>query len=142
MRGTTYELCTSKASCRQVQERGMAAVVLHPSQFGKVSWTGHCPGRRPWRACDPSMLYLHVICYSGKEQKEYWMKHYDLWHLQADELTPVGNATQHKYLPCADQVAWRGGPPATRTGDDILYSKTVFDDSDDDDVKNLPRPAR
>lgn len=141
LRGKHYELCTDKPSCRALQERNVAAVVLHPSQFGKVSWTGHCPGRRPWHACDPSMLYLHVICYSGKEHKMYWMKHYDLWHLGDDDVTPVGNATVHKYLPCADQVAWREGGAVTRSGEDVLYPKTIFDDSDDDDVKDLPRPT-
>ncbi len=136
-----YKHCNNKRTCRQLQRAGIAALALHPSQFGKVSWTGHCPGRRPWHVCAPSMLYLHVICYSGQEHKTYWMKHYNLWHLKEDDFTPVGNATKHAYLPCADDVAWREPPPGARADADLVYPKTVFDDQDDEDVKNLPRPA-
>lgn len=42
---------------------------LCTAQYNKSSWTGHCPGRRPWPACAPYTLFMHIICHSGLRNK-------------------------------------------------------------------------
>lgn len=131
-----YQHCSSRDECQKVKDSGKSAVVLHQSQFGKSSWTGHCPGRRPWPVCAPYTLYMHIICYTGSRAKIQWMKYYELWHLDSDNFTPLPQP--HSFLPCKNPLAWQEGQapdPAAK-----VFPKAFSDANDDDDVRWWPPP--